>query len=209
MADTVDVVIPARNESENIQDVLLPLLAHPAIGKVIVVVDMDTADDTAVIAVRTIGDMRNGWVLTPKVRGKGQLVRVGLHEVRTPSVLFCDADIQGLTQDHISLLVSNAILETDYLTIGIPDIPANYPESRSWAWPWCSGERCVPTSLVRILWLHGYLMETQINAAARHANLPVQFEWLTGLKSAYHITEKRLHAMEEDAEWGRKAGILP
>jgi glycosyltransferase involved in cell wall biosynthesis len=205
----VDVVIPARDEQDNIGVVVSVLKTHPAIGKVIVVVDKDTADDTGVIAVNAVGDSRDGWVLTPETRGKGQCVRVGLGEVTTEHVLFCDADIKGLTYDHVSLLLGDAIMGVDYMTIGVPEIPKNYPTERIWAWPWVSGQRCVPTRLVRPLYLHGYLMETQINAAAKHSNLPLHFEWLKGMQSSYYMSERRIREMMEDAEWGHKHGILP
>jgi glycosyltransferase involved in cell wall biosynthesis len=205
----IDVVIPARNEQDTIGVVVSVFKAHPAIGKVIVVVDRDTADDTAILAVNAVADNRHGWVLTPEARGKGQCVREGLKQVVSKYVVFCDADVRGLTYDHVSLLIGNAVLDEPYVTIGVPDIPSNYPTERLWAWPWVSGQRCVPTALVRPLYLHGYLMETQINAAAKHTGLPLNFEWLKGLQSSYYMSERRIREMMEDAEWGHKHGILP
>jgi glycosyltransferase involved in cell wall biosynthesis len=204
--DGIDVVIPARNEQDTIGPIVDTFISHPAIDKVIVVVDADTVDDTAVMA----GSKRfpNGWVINNVARGKGQCVMAGLMDVRTDYVVFCDADVTGLTYDHVSLLVADAIIGGDALTIGVPDVPNNYPTERIWAWPWVSGQRCVPTKLVRPLELHGYLMEVQINAAARWAGLPVCMEWLRGLKSKYQITDVRIREMERDHKWGREKGIV-
>jgi glycosyltransferase involved in cell wall biosynthesis len=205
---TVDVVIPARNEERTIARLISIFRLHPAIGQIIVVVDKDTGDLTAQMAETAIGDFSKGWLLTPNVAGKGQCVREGLKEVTSKYVLFCDSDITGLTLDHISLLLGNAILDNPFMTIGVPDVPRNYPTERLFAWRWVSGQRCVPTSLVRPLYLHGYLMETQINQAAQHARLPVNFEWLTGMQSSYYMSVKRIEEMERDAIFGRAHGIL-
>jgi glycosyltransferase involved in cell wall biosynthesis len=206
MSDAIDVVIPARNEADNIGWLISALKLHPAIGRVVVIVDADTHDDTYKIACAATD---NGDVVcagrTP--RGKGQCVTYGLGYTRSPYILFCDADIKGLTYDHISLLLCDAIAGNRTMTIGVPDVAKNLPSERIWAWRWVSGQRCMPASLVPTP-LIGYLMETQINRAARDARLQLRFEWLRGLKSPYNITEQRITEMQRDAEIGRKLGIL-
>src|ERR1700751_3969516 len=203
-----DVVIPARNEQDTIRDIVDIFSSHPSIGNVIVGIDADTTDSTIGLLFRTTAQMVFGE------RGKGQIVTKCLKAVETPYVLFCDADITGLTTDHVGLLVAEATVDSAWdlgdpvMTVGVPEIPANLPTDRLWAWPWVSGQRCVPTRLVRPLRLHGYLMETQINAAARHASMPVRFEWLRGVKSEYKMTERRLDEMQRDAVWGREHGVL-
>lgn len=205
--DRIDVVIPARNEADTIGSVLSVFKLHPAIGTVIVVVDKDTGDDTAEVARQALDSTDMVLELfTPS--GKGQCVRHAMQYVNTEYVMFCDSDLKGLTVDHISRLIYHATLGDDYLTIGVPDIPKNYPTERIWAWPWVSGERCVPAKLVQPLWLHGYLMETQINTAARHADMPLNFQWLRGLQASYYMSERRIREMVRDAEFGQTHGIL-
>jgi glycosyltransferase involved in cell wall biosynthesis len=201
--DGVDVVIPARNEENTIGDIVRQFVEHPGIREVIVGIDADTTDNTAMAAA-----MAGAGIRVYGARGKGQCVTGALMRVETPYVVFCDADVTGLTYDHISLLIAGAILGERTVTIGVPDIPSNYPDKRVWAWRWVSGQRCVPTSLVRILDLHGYLMETQINRASQHAEIPIRFEWLRGLKSKFQMSEVRIAEMERDAEWARQKGIL-
>lgn len=200
--DRVDVVIPARNTEETIGAIVDQFVQHPAIGRVIVVVDADTTDDTAQAA----------WsadrIQLDRARGKGQCVTHGLHFVNSDWVAFCDSDLIGLTQAHISTLITDATIGFDRMTIGVPDVPSNYPSSHLWAWSWVSGQRCLPVKYVRPLMLHGYLMETQINHAAKTAELPLNFEWLTGLRSEYKMTELRLKEMDRDARWGRAHGVI-
>jgi glycosyltransferase involved in cell wall biosynthesis len=206
---SIDVVIPARNEAQTIGPIVAEFVNHPAINYVIVTADADTTDDTENVAFAAMdNDIEKGWVIANQTRGKGQGVAAALRMVQTEYVIFCDADITGLTYDHISLLICDAVIGKKSITIGVPDIPNNYPAERIWAWKWVSGQRCVPTALVRPLQLHGYLMETQINRAAKWARLPITFEWLRGITSKYQMTELRIQEMERDREWARQMGIL-
>jgi hypothetical protein len=206
MADRVDVVIPARRTSKTIADVVRPFIMHPAIGRIIVVAN--PPDPGIALELRGLQYTHQIYLLHTKTVGKGQAVMAGLGLVITPHVVFCDSDLTGFSDDHVSALISGAVCDEDSMVVGVPDIPDNLPERRLWSFPWVSGERCVPTRLVRPLQLHGYLMETQINSAASHAGFPVHFEPLYGCKSPFRMTEERLAAMTEDLQWGKERGIL-
>jgi len=209
--DTIDVVIPARNEQGTISDILTVLSGHPAIGSIIVGIDADSIDNTETLLIQKWCHLPNLF-LTFGEKGKGQVVKKCLNLVMSPSVMFCDADITGLTYDHVSELLADTVIDDDAnhagMTIGVPDFPPNYPRQRMWAWPWVSGQRVVPTALVRPLNLHGYLMEVQINTAVKHASLPLHFVWLEGVKSKYQMSELRVNEMQRDAQWGREHGVL-
>lgn len=206
MFDSIDVVIPARNCALTLADVVRPFYTHPAIGRVIVVSNPPDLMHTAVLREFDGGNL---IIVNAMCDGKGQAVKTGLDYVTTPHVVLCDADIIGLTEDHVGLLISDAILEEDSMLVGVCEPPDTLPERRLWSWPWVSGERCIPTRLLMPLRLHGYLMETQINLASHHANYPVRFERLKGAFSPYRMSEERMAAMEGDALWGKRHGILP
>jgi len=198
-----DVVLPARNVANTIEDIIDVLHSHPSIGQVIVSIDMDTTDLTMKAA------KTSDVLIATNAGGKGQCVMEGLRRVTSPWVLFMDSDIRGLTYDHIGLLIADAVAgNPDRMTIGVPDVPYNYPSTRLWAWAWVSGQRCLPMRIIRDLNLHGYLMETQINRAAKNAGIPLNFEWLQGLTSEYIMDERRLREMDRDAQWGRTHGLL-
>jgi glycosyltransferase involved in cell wall biosynthesis len=205
----ITAIIPAWDEEDTIGDIVEAFLWAKLIRPIIVAVDSKTEDDTAIIAGANIKGEHNGFVINNAGIGKGQVLMAALSEVRTPYVFFCDADIKGLTANHISLMISDAMVEEQSMTIGIPDLPDNYPKERDWAYPWVSGIRCFPTRLVRPLNLHGYLTEVQLNAAASHAEMSVRFEWLRGVKSPYVMSDRRLADIEADAAWGKEHGILP
>jgi glycosyltransferase involved in cell wall biosynthesis len=206
MIDRIDVVIPARNAHDTIAEVVRPFTEHPAIGRIIVVCNPPSV--RTALALKQLQHTRSIYVLQEHSEGKGQAVTRGLEYVITPHVIFCDADLTGFTTHHISSLIIAAVVGDDTMIVGVPDIPENLPGHRLWSFPWVSGERCVPTRLVRPLKLHGYLMETQINLANSHAVHGVEFAPLYGCKSPFRMTSDRLDAMQRDLEWGKLRGIL-
>jgi glycosyltransferase involved in cell wall biosynthesis len=194
-----DVIIPARNEETTIGAIVELFAYHPLINQVIVVCDSCT-DDTQLTAIFHGAEK----VLSGGFGGKGQAVSYALQWVTTERVIFCDADITGLRKVHVTQLATYY----EGMVIGVPDFPRNLALHRQWSWPWVSGQRAIPTALVKPLELHGYLMETQINAAARDASLPLSFESLKGVIAPYEMTEQRLDDMTRDAIWGKEHGIL-
>lgn len=203
----IDVVIPARNEATTIKHITFVFRHHPRINRVIVVVDADTTDAT------TFEASNYATHVTLGPRGKGQCVKHGLQFVRTARVIFCDADLTGLTYNHVSQLTDTGL--RDSMVIGVPDfpdvtkIPPRFADTITWAWPWVSGQRRVPTDLAYSLDLHGYLMEVQLNKANHKAGNKVQLERLYGLHSPLALTSQRLDEMNRDHKWGVENGILP
>lgn len=206
MINRIDVVIPARDAHETIAGIVEPFTRHPVIGRIIVVINPPSV--RTALALKGLQHTRSIYALQERSEGKGQAVKRGLEHVITPHVIFCDADITGFKDEHISAMIVSAVAGDDTMVVGVPDIPDNLPGKRLWSFPWVSGERCVPTRLVRPLRLHGYLMETQINLANSHAGHPVHFVPLYGCKSPFRMTPKRLEDMQKDLDWGKARGIL-
>lgn len=201
MNELVDVVIPARNEQLSIGRVVRAFRHSPLVNRIYVLADAcddDTAIEAALSGADTICSFR--W------NSKGKAVTHAIrHHVTTRRVFLCDGDLWGFTTKHVTELIE---CETVGMAVGVPDIPANLPDHRLWAWPWVSGERVIPTQLARPMRLEGYLMETQLNRAARHAHLPLKFQFMRGCKSVYNMTDQRLADMERDLRLGRQLGIL-
>jgi glycosyltransferase involved in cell wall biosynthesis len=208
----MDVIIPARNEADNIERVLIPFVNHPFVSQVIVSIDADTTDDTDMIAERWASRIFTGT----KNRGKGQCVANALYLVRTPRVIFCDADVTGLTPDHISCLMH----PNGGMVVGVPDFPSEAEllltgQPKKWrrrlemSWHMVTGQRSVLTEVARSLPLHGYLMETQLNKAHMEGKMPIDYCRLNGLRSPFLLTDERLSEMERDRQWGFRHGVLP
>lgn len=210
----IDVIIPARNEQDTIGDVVSVFHKHRGVDQVIVVVDAETTDATGD---RALGGGASlvvyGGGLT---RGKGQCVKRGLEEVKTERVFLCDADIVGLTPGHVSHMISNG----DFV-IGVPAFPLTEVKmtpavirNPRWfqyimeTWNLVSGERIVPTGILRDIDLHGYLMEVQINLACLARRIEPVYVDLRGLYSPFVMSERRLEEMERDRKWGMANGVF-
>lgn len=206
---TIDVVIPARDEARTIGDIVDTFMWHPDIGRVLVVIDPDTTDNTEEIAMRVMSfsSRRHGsMVLRGSEPGKGQCVKVGLSQVRTDRVIFCDADINGLSPVHVDLLTG--ITGHQQQTILVPNTNDVLPYPAATAWQWVSGERSLPTAVARSVKLHGYLMEEQLNRACKAHGITTSFAYAMDLYSRFSMTPKRLEEMERDRQWGIENGVF-
>jgi hypothetical protein len=98
---TVTCLIPAWNEAARIGAVLNAVVGHPLLSEVIVIDDA-SGDGTAAVAAGA-----GAHVLSLPVNGgKSAAVAAGLRVARGDLVLFLDADLIGLTADHVTALLS-------------------------------------------------------------------------------------------------------
>ena len=165
---TVDVIIPAHNESGTIEGVLEAVRGSEYVGHVIVVAD-NCDDATHVLAMQYTSS-----VLPAHFSNKGSSMAMGLDYVHTPYVAFCDADLEGLRSDHIDELCS---LENKGQTAGL------------FSWnnmklPPITGQRCLPTEVAKRsgLFGSGWEAEHRINATVSAMGLPWKHFHLDGVK---------------------------
>lgn len=207
---TTDVIIPARNEAVTVGKVVEAFMQAPGIGHVFVSVDGDTDDrtaDNAILAGAVLVDSGN--------LGKGQVISAALPFIYTERVILCDADLTGLTPDHVVQLLGEGHI------IGVADFPLNeilaskaVRDNPGWfkrimeTWPFVSGVRSLPVDILWHIELHGYLVETQINNTCIRAGIEFTTRYLRGLHSPFMMTDKRLAEMERDRLWAAKKGLF-
>jgi glycosyltransferase involved in cell wall biosynthesis len=211
-----DVIIPVRNEEHTVLSIVTAFLGCPHTRSVLVAVDADTTDNTAVRA-----RMPGVNVIMTGERGKGQVIKKALNYVESKQVVLCDGDLVGFTPFHADCLLTRW---AGSYTIGVPDLTLSINDILSseavrkrpeWLtgivanWPLISGERCVPVRMLRGIDLHGYLTEVQINAACAKVGIRPRFVQLTGVRAPFIMSDKRIEEMERDREWGRSNGVLP
>jgi hypothetical protein len=207
----IDVIIPAYNEETTIGPIVRAFRAHDLIGNIWVMVDANTTDNTADMA-RANGSEH---VHVGNMRGKGQMCAFILKFIEADRVIFSDADYTGVPS-IFSIEKLCSPLKMDEMVIAVPRIPSaqEWEESKFThpffvsSWVENAGLRSVPTWLVKNLPLHGYLMETQINQAARAEHI-----WTTVIDcpeviAPLRFTPERLNAMERDRMYGIQMGIL-
>ena len=82
----VSVIIPARNEAQNLKHVLPQL---PSCVSEVVLVDGHSSDDTIAVAQRILPDVR---IIRQVGRGKGDAIRLGLRACTGDIIVLLDAD---------------------------------------------------------------------------------------------------------------------
>lgn len=205
-----DVIIPARNEALTVGAIVEAFTYVPHVGNVFVSVDDDTMDATASVAANA-----GAVVVRSDHTGKGQVIQAALGLVHTEQTILCDADLTGLTPDHIEMLLGEGH------TVGVPDFPTTEVQSSEvvmrnpeWykriveTWAFITGERNVPTAILYGIELHGYLTEVQINNACVKAGLEFNVRYLRGCHSPFLMTRKRFQEMERDREWATRKGMF-
>lgn len=173
----VSVVVPAYNEDKYISGVLEPLQEVEQIKEIIVVSDGST-DNTAAEAKK--------WQATvielEKNSGKGAAMHAGFLHAREDNILFLDADLLGLTREHILNLIIPVESDEADMTLGIFEHGRFSTDLAQIFAPYLTGQRCIKKRLLNQFdeWENaGFGVETALNNYAqqkqlriKHINLP-------------------------------------
>ncbi len=155
----VSAIVPARDESRTIGNVLDALLANELVDDVIVVDDGST-DATAAIA-----RSRGATVISlPRSRGKAYALARGVRAARHEILFFGDADLTGLTPATVTRIVTSVISGDYGMYVGIRGRKLYWINRLLHFTPVLGGER----ALERALWNcvpHTYKKNFQIEIA--------------------------------------------
>jgi len=168
----VTVVIPAYNEENNIGNVLKVLVGTKILDEIIVV-DDGSIDYTAEIAksyeVKVIKLTEN--------LGKGGAMMKGANQASCPNILFLDADLVGLKEEHIIKLIQPVIEEGYMMTVGIFEHGRIATDLAQFLAPFLSGQRVVRKELfaqISNLDATRFGVEVALTKYARDNQLPVK-----------------------------------
>lgn len=134
----VTAIVPAFNEERTIGRVISTIKEVDNIEEIIVVSDGST-DSTAEIA-------RSHDVTVIELKenvGKGGAMTYGFNYSKSPILLFLDADLIGLTKDHIRLLINPLINSKIDMTIGIFSKGRIITDVAQKIAPYLSGQRAI------------------------------------------------------------------
>lgn len=189
----VAAIVPALDEEANIGKVLAVLLKSRDLDEVIVVDDGST-DKTAEIA-KTAGAK---VISLPKKGGSGKAnaMMVGVKSTDAEIIVFFDADLVGLSEDHISLLVKPVLEGGAAMCTGVRGRWMGLPKLMIKIDPLLAigGERAMKKAIFEGLpgeFLKGFAVETGLNFYCYEKKLPVVFADLKGLD-----------VVTKEAKWG-------
>jgi glycosyltransferase involved in cell wall biosynthesis len=175
-------VIPAYNEEARIGAVLQAVLGHPQIDEVLVVDDGSDDGTSAVVALYPAARL----ITLPRNGGKTAALARGFAETRSEIVLLIDADLTGLSPDHLTALIAPVKSGQAQMSISLRD---NAPLLwRLIGLDYISGERALLRELLlgqdeALRRLPKFGFEVFLNSLVLAAHAPLAVVRLPGVKS--------------------------
>ncbi len=142
----VTAIIPAYNEERTIAGVVRCVMQVDKIQKVIVVSDGST-DKTAEIARECGADV----IELEENVGKGGAIKAGVSECGTEIILFLDADLIGLTKQHVLDLIQPVLENRADMTVGIFRKGRVVTDLAQKVTPYLSGQRAIRKAIIEKL----------------------------------------------------------
>ena len=174
----VAAIIPAYNEEPTIAKVVEVVRASSWVHEVIVVSDGST-DKTAEVAKAAGATV---YELDPN-RGKGEAMSYGVSQTNANIIVFFDADLIGLTKEHVEQLVSPVLSGGLTMNVGLRG-RGHVVTALTKYLPLISGERAMQRAVfegVPSRFLKGFMVETSLNHFCRSRKLSCGSVKLTGL----------------------------
>ncbi|MCL6595355.1 MAG: glycosyltransferase family 2 protein [Firmicutes bacterium] len=140
---TAAAVIPAYNEEATIGPIVEVLCATPSLSEVVVVSD-GSEDRTAEVARRAGARV----IELPFNMGKGAAMREGLRATTAEVVVFLDADLVGLTSEHVAALLEPVLRGQREMSIGLFEGGRALTDLAQAITPNLSGQRAVRRRLL-------------------------------------------------------------
>lgn len=174
----VAAIVPAYNEEETIGPIIQTLVSSPLLDEVIVVSD-GSKDRTHEIA---LSEGAKALQL-PRTSGKGQAMLHGVAHTDAHIIVFFDADLKGLTHDHIERLVLPVKSGAKSMNVGIRD-RGPITSKIATHLPLIGGERAMTRTVIEGVppkYLNGFMVESALNYYCRSRGLTYGTVFLPGL----------------------------
>jgi polyisoprenyl-phosphate glycosyltransferase len=140
----VAAIVPAYNEEKTIGNVLIALQESAVVDRIIVV--SDGSDDLTVNVVMQFENVEVIELL--ENRGKGGAVKAGLEHCEADIILILDADLIGLTNQHIEDLLKPVLEGKASMSVGIFEKGRVATDIAQKMAPFLSGQRALKRDLL-------------------------------------------------------------
>ncbi|PJE77229.1 hypothetical protein COV05_00435 [Candidatus Uhrbacteria bacterium CG10_big_fil_rev_8_21_14_0_10_48_16] len=160
----ITAIIPAYNEQETIAGVIAPILGCSLISDVLVISDGST--DATVERAREAGATVHH---IPYKGGKGEAMLYALTQTTAPIVAFFDADLRGLTSEHVERLILPVLHGSRAMNVALRD-RGRVLTAVTRHLPLIAGERVMLRSVIEQIppqFLKGYMVEASLNYYCR------------------------------------------
>jgi len=174
----VAAIVPAYNEEKTVGPIVRTLVTSPLLSEVIVVSDGST-DRTQLFAEREGART----LQLPRTQGKGEAMLHGVAHTDANVIVFFDADLIGLTHDHIERLVYPVMSGSRSMNVGIRD-RGLLATKLSMKLPLIGGERAMNRNVIEGVppeFLKGFMVEAALNFHCRSRGYTYGMVFLPGL----------------------------
>lgn len=184
--EKVSVIIPAFNEAATVSKIVTVAFASELVDEVIVADDCST-DETGLLAAGCGAKV----IRLPENKGKGNALAVGLAAATNEIVLFLDADLVGITPQHIADLVLPVLDGKAKMTVGKFHSGEFWTTLSQHITPFLSGQRAIRKDAIRNfkkMEQLGFGVETALTLFFRKNHLPMKTVLLRNLR---HVVKER------------------
>ena len=136
----VTAIVPAYNEEKTVGAVLDVLASSKKIGRIIVV-DGGSTDSTGKI-IKKYKSKKLKIITMESPKGKGEAVKIATEGIKSEIILFFDADLIGLTHEHIEKLLK-PVNQGASMVIGLRDKGNAFGNMLMPYFPLTGGERAI------------------------------------------------------------------
>ncbi|MEK7452189.1 MAG: glycosyltransferase family 2 protein [Patescibacteria group bacterium] len=176
--EKISMIIPAYNEEKTIENVVRIACQCKMAQEVIVISDgsTDNTEQRAKNAGAHVYQLsQNG--------GKGQAMLYGFQKTDADIIVFLDADLMGITVQHIESLIQPVLKDDCKMMVGLVDRGRFFT---TWArfLPKISGERAITRDIIEAIpqkYMHGFMVEIAINKSCRSLRYKAGIIRLQGL----------------------------
>ncbi len=182
----IAAIIPAYNEQDTIVNVISTVKNISDIHEVIVVND-GSSDKTSLLAKKTGARV----IDSEKNLGKGGAIMVGLEKTDADIIVLLDADLVGLTGEHVRKLISQVVTGDAEMCLGLFGKGRFSTDLAQKIAPWLSGQRALNRRVlenVSEMDLSRFGAEIALN---RHVKK-------SGIKTVAVILDDLTHVMKEE-----------